>query len=111
MIPCSHAIAASIKAKVKVESLVSEVYSVECLGNAYKVDIFPVSKINPAEDEQTEAVSLEVLPPATRRPPGRPRKSRILSAGEIRMKAPRKKHVCSHCKGSGHNRATCKVPI
>ncbi|RID45841.1 hypothetical protein BRARA_I02536 [Brassica rapa] len=72
MIPCSHAIAASIKAKVKVESLVSEVYSVECLGNAYKVDIFPVSKINPAEDEQTEAVSLEVLPPATRRPPGRP---------------------------------------
>ncbi|KAL0740981.1 hypothetical protein Bca4012_082494 [Brassica carinata] len=111
LIPCPHAISAAIKAKVKVETLVSEVYSLECLVAAYKDDIYPVSKINTEEYQEDGAVDLEILPPATKRLPGRPRKSMILSTGEIKMKGPRRKHVCSRCKGSGHNRATCKVAI
>lgn len=74
-----------MKAKVKVESLVSEVYSLECLVAAYKDDIYPVSKINTEEDQEGGAVNLEILPPATKRLPGHPRKSRILSTGEIKV--------------------------
>ncbi|KAH0928842.1 hypothetical protein HID58_014569 [Brassica napus] len=111
MISCSHAISAVIKSKTRVETLVSGVYSLECLATAYKDEIFPISNNMTGEHRNIGAVDMEVLPPATKRPPGRPRKSRILSTGEIRMKAPRKKHVCSRCKGSGHNRATCNVAI
>lgn len=85
LIPCPHAISAAIKAKVRVETLVSEVYSLECLASAYKDDIFPISKINTEQNQQSGAGDLDILPPATKRPPGRPRKSRILSTGEIRV--------------------------
>ncbi|KAH0875089.1 hypothetical protein HID58_072451 [Brassica napus] len=34
---------------------------------------------------------LDMLPPSTRRPPGRPRKKRFLSRGEVRMKTPRRR--------------------
>ncbi|CAN7003030.1 unnamed protein product, partial [Brassica oleracea var. botrytis] len=54
---------------------------------------------------------LDMLPPSTKRPPGRPRKKRFLFRGEVRMKTPRRRTVCSRCKGCGHNRATCKTPI
>lgn len=81
MIPCSHDISASINGKVRVESLVSEVYSLDSLAAVYKGDIFPVSKINSSQNHESDTVGFKVLPPATRRPPGRPRKSRILSTG------------------------------
>lgn len=85
MIPCSHAISAAIKAKVSLETLVSGVYSLECLASAYQNDIFPAADANTGANQDNETVVLEVLPPATKRPPGRPRKSRILSTGEIRV--------------------------
>lgn len=85
MIPCSHAIYACTKGKVRVETLVSQVYSVQCLAAAYKEEIFPVSKMSSEPCQQSKTVAFDVLPPVTRRPPGRPRKSRILSAGEIRV--------------------------
>ncbi|KAG5380694.1 hypothetical protein IGI04_028536 [Brassica rapa subsp. trilocularis] len=82
------------------------------------MDILPVTDSAPTpvpleihtDDVVTDA-NVELIPPTTRRPPGRPRKSRILSRGEIRMKPQRKKHICSRCKASGHNKATCKMPI
>ncbi|CAN7030275.1 unnamed protein product, partial [Brassica rapa subsp. trilocularis] len=53
----------------------------------------------------------DVNPPASRRPPGRPRKNRILSIGEYQTRGPRKRTLCGRCKRPGHNRATCKMPI
>lgn len=85
MISCSHAISAVIKSKTRVETLVSGVYSLECLATAYKDEIFPISNNMTGEHRNIGAVDMEVLPPATKRPPGRPRKSRILSTGEIRV--------------------------
>ena len=41
-----------------------------------------------------------------RRAVGRPKKNRILSQGEKRMK-----YKCSRCKQVGHNRARCTEPI
>ncbi|KAH0872560.1 hypothetical protein HID58_069922, partial [Brassica napus] len=100
LIPCPHAIAAAIKEN-------------KTLAAGYAEDIVPIrSEVNTCGitiDGQNEP--LQIFPPASRRPPGKPRKSRILSTGEIRMKSPRRRHLCSRCKGKGHNKATCKVVI
>ena len=137
LIPCSHALASAIKEKVSIESLVSDFYTVENLSLVYGEDILPISNEGNTSGASTEVVgeAVEIFPPSSRRPPGRPRKSRILSTGEIRvtnctiicfvyisekpvtkllcckMKTPRKRHVCSRCNASGHNKATCKVAI
>ncbi|CAN7056027.1 unnamed protein product [Brassica oleracea var. botrytis] len=113
LIPCSHAIASAIKGKVRIESLVSDFYSLETLNSAYAGDIVPITtEIETREGiTETEGEPVIIFPPSSRRPPGRPRKSRILSMGEIRMKTPRKRHICSRCKGTDHNKATCKVAI
>lgn len=84
-IPCSHAIAAAIMGKKRVDTFVSEVYSLKSLAAAYEEEIYPISKMNPTESEGSSSVNMDILPPATRRPPGRPRKTRILSAGEIKV--------------------------
>ncbi|CAF2227280.1 unnamed protein product [Brassica rapa] len=112
-IPCSHAIAAVIKEKISVESLVSEFYNLEKLQSSYAEAVYPIcdaaGDIELNVEEQCGNVT--IFPPVTRRPPGKPRKNRILSTGEIRMKTPRKRHLCGRCKKSGHSRATCKVAI
>ncbi|CAF2070178.1 unnamed protein product, partial [Brassica napus] len=60
-----------------------------------------------------EEVSSQVMyPPNTKRQPGRRRKTRIPSTGEIR--APKKKvskNRCGRCREEGHNRTNCTVPI
>lgn len=88
LIPCSHSIAAAIKEKVRIESLVSKFYSAETLACAYAEDILPIE----ADSQPSEAIGegvgepVAIFPPSSRRPPGRPRKSRILSTGEIRVR-------------------------
>ncbi|KAH0917888.1 hypothetical protein HID58_025548, partial [Brassica napus] len=114
LIPCPHAIAAAIKEKKSIEELVSSFYTVATLASAYADNILPISNnVNSSEVKiNGEGEEVAIFPPASKRPPGRPRKTRILSTGEIRMKTPRRRrHVCSRCKGRGHNKATCKVAI
>ncbi|CAN6925221.1 unnamed protein product, partial [Brassica oleracea] len=113
LIPFPHANASSIKEGISIESLVSDYYTLGTPSSAYAEDILPISNdMNPnGVTIEREGAPLEIFPPVTRRPPDRPHKSRILSTGEIRMKNPRKRNVCSCCKGNGHNKATCKVPI
>ncbi|KAH0884810.1 hypothetical protein HID58_060906 [Brassica napus] len=73
--------------------------------------------INPHGDARDvdipEEVSSQVVyPPNTKRQPGRRRKTRIPSTGEIRT--PKKKvskNRCDRCREEGHNRTNCTVPI
>ncbi|XP_018435867.1 uncharacterized protein LOC108808181 [Raphanus sativus] len=88
-IPCSHAIAAALKANISVNDLAQ-------MGGGPMPAV-----IN----------DLQLRPPATRRPPGRPKKQRYFSRGEKRVKCVRRRISCSRCKGVGHNKATCKNPI
>ncbi|KAG5386849.1 hypothetical protein IGI04_038319 [Brassica rapa subsp. trilocularis] len=63
-------------------------------------------------DIPEEVSSQVVYPPNTKRQPGRRRKTRIPSTGEIR--APKKKvtkNKCGRCREEGHNRTNCCVPI
>ncbi|KAF2535957.1 hypothetical protein F2Q68_00020330 [Brassica cretica] len=110
-IPCQHAIAAAIVAKVKVDSLVSEEYTKNAMVAAYTGSVAPVIDTNNIIELTAQLSELDMLPPSSRRPPGRPRKKCFLSLGEVRMKTPRRRIVCSRCKGCGHNRATYKTPI
>lgn len=86
-IPCTHAVAAAIRYKVRVESLVSECYTLTTYRAAYAAIIAPA-----VEHESVQILSSEgscsqvsVNPPATMRPPGRRRKNRILSRGEFQV--------------------------
>ncbi|CAG7901155.1 unnamed protein product, partial [Brassica rapa] len=75
--------------------------------------------INPVHNCQFDSESatggdgMKLLPPRTRRPPGRPRKSRILSAGEFRVwiRIFKRCRACTRCGRLDHNRATCMIPI
>ncbi|XP_018453735.1 uncharacterized protein LOC108824859 [Raphanus sativus] len=104
-IPCSHAIAAVLKANVKVEGLVGDVYTIE-----YAEHVLPPVELNTSNQLADDIAAISLHPPVTRRPPGRPRKKRFFSRGEVKMK---KTHIryCSRCKGNGHNRATCKQAV
>lgn len=82
-IPCPHAIASAIKEKVNIESLVSNFYTTKTLASAYAEDIVPITNETTTNGEASQGGVM--FPPASRRPPGRPRKSRILSTGEIRV--------------------------
>ncbi|KAF2604649.1 hypothetical protein F2Q70_00027265 [Brassica cretica] len=53
----------------------------------------------------------DLLPPAVRRPPGRPRKVRILSRGEYKKGGNSSSRKCKRCGRSGHNKASCRNPI
>ncbi|XP_013660420.1 uncharacterized protein LOC106365541 [Brassica napus] len=110
-IPCSHAVAAAVHSKIRVESLVAVEYSIGHLRGAYSEGISPSIDSQNIDDINAEVPEFTLFPPACRRPPGRPRKKRFFSRGEFCMKKTRKQVVCSRCKGSGHNRATCKMPI
>ncbi|WZY79087.1 hypothetical protein YC2023_025471 [Brassica napus] len=55
------------------------------LASAYAKDILPITNNTNGVTIEGEEASLHIFPPVTRRPPGRPRKSRILSTGEIRL--------------------------
>ncbi|KAJ4910155.1 hypothetical protein Rs2_04776 [Raphanus sativus] len=84
-IPCQHAIAAAIMAKIKVDSLVAFEYTKNAIVSAYSGSVAPVTDTDNIIELTTQLSHLDMFPPCTRRPPGRPRKKRFLSRGEVRM--------------------------
>ncbi|VVA91703.1 unnamed protein product [Arabis nemorensis] len=82
-IPCSHGVAAALRAKVKVDSLLADEYTNRYLKMAYSQSIYPTADV--PTGLRTTIADLKLLPPSIRRPPGRPRKTRITSRGEIRI--------------------------
>lgn len=81
-IPCPHAIAAAIKGKISVESLVLSAYTVEELRSAYAGSVLLVPDFDWMADLVTDSGGMNLYPPATRRLPGRPKKQRFFSRGE-----------------------------
>ncbi|XP_018487547.2 uncharacterized protein LOC108858060 [Raphanus sativus] len=110
-IPCSHAIAAALKGKMSVNDLVIDEYKIDFLKRAYQGTIVPESDSTGGIQILAVLNDLQLRPPATRRPPGRPKKLRYFSRGEKRVKCGRRRITCNRCKGVGHNKATCKNPI
>ncbi|CAA7040434.1 unnamed protein product [Microthlaspi erraticum] len=82
-LPCAHAIAAAATINLPTDSMVSWVFYGESWTRGFDGKIYPVPSVGSMEigDE----ISGELMPPAVRRPPGRPKKLRILSRGEFKQ--------------------------
>ena len=62
-----------------------------------------------SDDELSESDDDSVLPPATRRPSGRPKKRRI--RGETEQGREKRVFRCSRCTQAGHSSRTCQAAI
>ncbi|XP_024011371.1 uncharacterized protein LOC112086631 [Eutrema salsugineum] len=83
-IPCCHAIAAAIKEGVRVDSLVDIHYSTEYRKLAYSGVIMPVPDTDHLAPKPEDVGGGNLAPPSVRRPPGRPRKLRIILVVNLR---------------------------
>ncbi|XP_024200641.1 uncharacterized protein LOC112203983 [Rosa chinensis] len=103
--PCAHAIAATVADEGDPYTYVEPYFTVDFYKNCYSNPIVPVSDIEKKTPD--EYGNLVVKPPLTRKPPGRPRKRRIPSAGEEVRSI-----KCGRCGVIGrHNRKTCTSAI
>ena len=84
-IPCKHAIAAAGRANIPTDSMVATAYNAETWTRGFEESIYPVPAVGAIEIGGS--MTGELLPPAMRRSPGRPRKLRIMSQGEDKVKA------------------------
>lgn len=84
-IPCCHALGAASKANIKVENIVAEQYKTTLGRNAYAESVNPVPNMSNIHAVPDDIATLTLLPPKTRRPPGRPKRSRFLSSGEFKV--------------------------
>ncbi|CAG7884859.1 unnamed protein product [Brassica rapa] len=110
-IPCGHAMLAADGVGVPYDTLCGHWYKTTVWRETYAGVINPHGAARDV-DIPEEVSSQVVYPPNTKRQPGRRRKTRIPSTGEIR--APKKKvtkNKCGRCREEGHNRTNCCVPI
>lgn len=84
-IPCAHAICASLSVKLEVHTLVAPEYSDFYWRLAYHDSINPVPDMNNIYNVPDDIATRIILPPQTRRPPGRPKRTRHLSSGEFKV--------------------------
>ncbi|CAE5986636.1 unnamed protein product [Arabidopsis arenosa] len=110
-IPCGHAVAAAVRCEMRLPDLAAPQYGSFFWSLAYNGNINPVPDLCTLRNVPDGIATLKVLPPVTKRPPGRPKRSRYLSSGEFKRPAKVAKRSCTRCLGIGHNRATCKMPI
>ncbi|XP_010905594.1 uncharacterized protein [Elaeis guineensis] len=101
-LPCMHAIAVFDRVGRSVYDYCSRYFRTECYHLTYSASIHPIPDVG-GIDFNSGANS---YPPATRRPPGRPKRKRF---------NPDKTNTvlrhCSRCKVAGHNKATCEAVL
>ncbi|XP_062100230.1 uncharacterized protein LOC133806113 [Humulus lupulus] len=100
-IPCAYAIAVFAKTRLKTYDYVVDYYKTTTMKATYVSIVHPL----PNESKWTlpETLNKIVLPPKSRKPPGRPRRKRIRSRGE-----PKVQIKCGRCAHPRHNRKTCR---
>ncbi|KAL5550951.1 hypothetical protein UlMin_001127 [Ulmus minor] len=104
ILPCAHAIAAALHARVGVYSLVSPYYTKEYYMLAYQHTIYPVGSQS-QWDVPDEVTSRVVLPREVKdKKRGRLKNSRYPSAGEFRNH----KNRCGKCGQLGHYKKKCR---
>ncbi|KAF3587548.1 hypothetical protein F2Q69_00027994 [Brassica cretica] len=114
-IPCRHAIKAGFHVCREPHTLTDLMYTTGAWREGYQENINPIDVPEDAWSIPEDVEEVNVLPPDTRRSVGRKRKRRYESAEDkirssqtSQKRQPRK---CSRCGMSGHNKATCEIPI
>ena len=110
-LPCAHAIAVIFKVNRFVEEYVPTCFRKKCFVDAYHQYLYPVGGMSFWPD--TSELS-RILPPITKKMPGRPRKKRIRAAHENkttnRVSRTGVTMTCSNCQQKGHNKKGCQNP-
>ncbi|CAA0816564.1 Unknown protein [Striga hermonthica] len=102
-IPCCHAIAVIGCLGRDPYDYCSRYFTAESYRLTYSEVVHPIlGSGGPWETGGCQG-AVTVNPPPTRRPPGRPTTKRVSS-----QDAGRRQLQCSKCKGTGHNKSTCK---
>ncbi|XP_038702601.1 uncharacterized protein LOC119999156 [Tripterygium wilfordii] len=102
--PCVHAVKAISRCGRPIEEFVPYYFHVSAFRKSYEEPIHPIPA-SLSVDFKDE--NFEILPPVTKRQPGRPRKRRIRSRGEEVRRI-----RCGRCGKLGtHNRKSCKEPL
>ncbi|KAF8389146.1 hypothetical protein HHK36_025839 [Tetracentron sinense] len=102
-LPCCHAIAVFNCTGRSVYGYCSRTFMTESFHLTYSESINPVPDIGKPLDKEAISETVQVHPPRTHRPPSQRKRKRTKSRQVIKRPL-----SCSRCKGSGHNRATCK---
>ncbi|CAN6230675.1 unnamed protein product [Urochloa humidicola] len=107
-IPCSHAIAVFDRTERCPLDYCAKCFTTEYYRRTYAMSINPIPDVlvPTVAGDPSHGAALHLSPILTRRQVGRPKEKpadpRIAIKRAVR---------CSRCKGYGHNKATCKVPI
>ncbi|CAA3009089.1 family transposase isoform 2 [Olea europaea subsp. europaea] len=101
-LPCCHAIAVISCLNRDPYDYCSRYFTTNNYRVTYSQSIHPVSNIDGPWQKGSSQLAA-VTPPPTRRPPGRPTTKKIGS-----QDAAKRQLQCSRCKGSGHNKSSCK---
>ncbi|XP_010278098.1 PREDICTED: uncharacterized protein LOC104612401 [Nelumbo nucifera] len=113
-LPCSHAVAALLSCRQNVHRFTESCFTVANYRKTYSQTIHPVpdkslwKELSESQNGENKAVEIDINPPKSLRPPGRPRKKRVRAEDRGRVK--RVVH-CSRCNQTGHFRTTCAAPI
>ncbi|CAH1452956.1 unnamed protein product [Lactuca virosa] len=102
-LPCVHAAAfIAFTRDPDWDKYVDTYFTVDKFKEAYALEIAPM----PGKDQWVHIKTIEkIYPPIIKRPPGRPKKNRIVPRDE-----PKKRHRCPRCGMFGHHQKTCKNP-
>ncbi|EPS70998.1 hypothetical protein M569_03760, partial [Genlisea aurea] len=107
-IPCRHAAAVIACHGMDHYDYCSRFFTTQCYRIAHSVAVRPVSGgADGGPWEKGAAAAQMVSPPPTLRPPGRPTTKRSGSSHQQEAVG-RRQLQCSRCKGTGHNKSTCK---
>ncbi|CAI9293844.1 unnamed protein product [Lactuca saligna] len=100
-LPCVHAAAnIAFTRDPDWDIYVDTYFTIDKFKEAYALEIAPMS----GKDQWVHIKTIEkIYPPIIKRPPGRPKKNRIVPRDE-----PKKRHRCPRCGMFGHHQKTCK---
>ena len=114
-IPCSHALAVSLTRGDDPQTYAQDFYQLDAYYATYANTVFPpntdAAGANTVADPLIPLTEDDLLPPNTRRQPGRPKKRRICGGTEGGDCGARRAFRCSRCGSTGHSRRTCRQPI
>ncbi|KAK3025033.1 hypothetical protein RJ639_043311 [Escallonia herrerae] len=105
--PCCHALAVIGCLHRDPYNYCSRYFTVDSYRLTYSESVHPISNENqPMQKDCSQGAIVTVTPPPTRRPPGRPTSKKIGFQGVVKRQL-----QCSRCKGTGHNKSTCKESL
>ncbi|KAL3538350.1 hypothetical protein ACH5RR_001716 [Cinchona calisaya] len=102
-LPCSHAMSVIVCLGRDPYDYCARYFTTSSYRLTYSESVNPIPSAERPGRNEISQVAVTVTPPPTRRPPGRPTTKKTASQESMKRQL-----QCSKCKGTGHNKSTCK---